>query len=412
MCVNLDHFLQHGQYKLFMIIFTSILQSTTPDHFDDETDYDLNTPQMHANLHSEFLQSVSNKCNTANKHKKGKFALASCNKRVIHENNRNNNSMLIENTKNGRLLSQNISRIRSKEPQKKCETSGTDKRMLCLENPRTRINGTLPLKVNQAKPCKNIDMNTYVPKPRRHISEMTSTSKRDKSKSSESPDIKSHPKSTLARPVSYRKSKEDKSEANDKSWDNSVTISSKVGNAQIDRFKHRKSSEPGHSKERRRSNLGNNQIMKTPTQPHANNKSRQREIPATSKQNKKEDPSMSRMYTIQEEEIRYDNQASKSSNGMDNATKTRLPLNTTTATSNNIFGDQSKTTHENNRPELCQLKKIETDFVAYLLPWLKLVPLAPMAPNKNVGGTLSKPKLEPLGNYLIGLSEVCSSYVR
>jgi len=33
------------------------VESTTPDHFDDETDYDLNTPQMHANLHSEFLQS-------------------------------------------------------------------------------------------------------------------------------------------------------------------------------------------------------------------------------------------------------------------------------------------------------------------------------------------------------------------
>ena len=101
---------------------------------------------------------------------------------------------------------------------------------------------------------------------------------------------------------------------------------------------------------------------------------------------------------------------------MDNATKTRLPLNTTTAKGNDILGGQSKTAHETNRPELRQLKKIETDFVAYLLPWLKLVPLAPMAPNRrtfsNVDGTASKPKQEPLGNYLIGLSEVCSSYVR
>ena len=125
---------------------------------------------------------------------------------------------------------------------------------------------------------------------------------------------------------------------------------------------------------------------------------------------------MSRMYTIQEEEIRYDSQAAKGSNGMDNAIKTRLPLNTIPERSNNILGDQSKTRHETNRTELCQLKRIETDFVAYLLPWLKLVPLAPMAPNSrkfaNVGGTLPNPKQEPLGNYLIGLSEVCSSYVR
>ena len=399
-----------------MNIFTSVLQSTTPDHFDDEADYDLNTPQMHANLHSEFLQSVSNKCNTANKHKKGKSAFASCNKRVIHQNNRKNNSMLIENNKNGRLLSQNISRTRSKEPQKKCETSGRDKQMSGVESPRNRMNDTLPLKVNHAKPCKNTDINTYVPKLRRPISEMASTQKLDKSKSSESPDIKSHPKSTVARPVGCRSSKEDKSKANNKSWDNSVTISSKVRNTQIDCFKHEKSSETVHSKERRRSTSGNNRMMKTPSQSHDNNRSRRREIPATSKQCKKEDPSMSRMYIIQEEEIRYDNQAAKSSNGMDNATKTRLPLNTTTAKSNNILGDQSTTRHETNRPELCQLKKIETDFVAYLLPWLKLVPLAPMAPNSrtfaNVGGALSKPKQEPLGNYLIGLSEVCSSCVR
>ena len=371
---------------------------------------------MHANLHSEFLQSVSNKCNTANKHKKGKSAFASCNKRVIHENDRKNDSILIEHNKNGRLLSQNISRIRSKEPQKKCETSGRDKRMSGVEIPRNRMNDALPLKVNYAKPCKNTDINTYVPKPRRHISELTSKSKLDKLKSSESPDIKSRPKSTVARPVGCRSSREDKSKANNKSWDNSVTISSKVGNTPIDRFKHGKSSEPAHGKERRLSTSENNRMMKTPSPSHDNNRSRCREIPATSKQSKKEDPSMSRMYTIQEEEIRYDNQAAKSSNGMDNATKTRLPLNTIPKRSNNILGDQSKTRHETNRTELCQLKRIETDFVAYLLPWLKLVPLAPIAPNSrkfaNVGGTLSKPKQEPLGNYLIGLSEVCSSYVR
>ena len=372
---------------------------------------------MHANLHSEFLQSVSNKCNTANKHKKGKSAFASRNKRVTHEINRKNNSMVIENNKKSRLCSENISRIRSKEPQKKCETSGRDKRMSGVESRRNRMTDTLPLQVNHVQPSKNADINTHVPKPRRHISEMTSTQKLDKSKSSELPYIKSHPQSTVVRPVCSRSSKEEKSKANNKSWDNSVTISSKVGNTQIDRLKHRKSSEPEHSKERRRSTLGNNQIMKTPSQSHVNNRSpRQREIPATSKQNKKEEPSMSRMYTIQEEEIRYDNQVSKSSNGMDNATKTRLPLNTTTAKGNDILGDQSKTRHETNRTELCQLKRIETDFVAYLLPWLKLVPLAPMAPNSrkfaNVGGTLPNPKQEPLGNYLIGLSEVCSSYVR
>ena len=371
---------------------------------------------MHANLHSEFLQSVSNKCITANKHKKGKSAFASCNKRVIHEKNRKNNSMVIENNKNGRRLSQNISRTRSEEPQKKCETSGRGKRMSGVESPRNRVNDTLPIKVNHAQLCKNTDINTYVPKPRRPISEMASTQKLKKSKSSESPDIKSHTKSTAARPVGCRSSKEDKSKVNNKSWDNSVTISSKVGITQIDRFKHGKSSEPAHSKERMRSTSGNNRITKTPSQTHDNNRSRRREIPATSKQGKQEEPSMSRMYTIQEEEIRYDNQAAKSSNGMDNATKTRLPLSTTTAKSNDILGDQSKTRHETNRPELCQLKKIETDFVAYLLPWLKLVPLAPMTPNNrkfaNVGGTLSKPKQEPLGNYLIGLSEVCSSCVR
>ena len=51
-----------------------------------------------------------------------------------------------------------------------------------VESRRNRMTDTLQLKVNHIQPSKNADINTYVPKPRRHVSEMTSTQKIDKSK--------------------------------------------------------------------------------------------------------------------------------------------------------------------------------------------------------------------------------------
>ena len=76
-----------------------------PSDQHGEPDYDLNTPQMHANLHSEFLQSVSNdinpsKTNTTNRVKTGRNRTMATNTSCAKKFSTVNDKVATEKTEN------------------------------------------------------------------------------------------------------------------------------------------------------------------------------------------------------------------------------------------------------------------------------------------------------------------------
>ena len=350
------------------------------DQLNEETEYDLNTPQMHANLHSEFLKSVSNKVGNDNNKKVNARAI-SRNKKYIPDQT---------NTKRYDLLNKKTKAEGSNSSQVKLANRQNHNTNAISGNVNTVLKVPKSVKVIKPKECRTLSTKNSKSITSMHEKNNFSClplSERNKAKPNKNKIPHVNDSSKVPQAVSSRKS-------NDKIM--SMTNPSKP------------ISNPCKTNVKAKSNNSNRLehshgrvLTSTSNLPVA------RKIKYGVKvkcHDSGGEVKLSRMDTIKEEELKEVPISTSNGNTSSKVIIKTVPVHSVLETKKDESATQetdlnsTRGKNDKNKMKLKELEKIETDFVSFLLPWLKLVPhgthgknsiLVPMERSSSIVGKQS-----------------------
>ena len=430
------------------------------DQLNEETPYDLNTPQMHANLHSEFLQSVSKTNQSRSRPISRTVALKSASKAPI-------------NTPMRRVVTSKCDNITPmKSVDSKRPTVTTEQKRNVKVKRKTGVN--LPPRNDQTYKPNSSTRNLPASKhPISSTGGLVSTMPRKQGTKTRKADISLQPNPSrsntlLSNKIASGLIKKNKldtmTEQDSKSLQSKELSSSYSPTARRNQnIVNRNTNKPkvnmdskrlegkgqmivvaNNSSNIRQPKSTNNQVRKdynTTEEQHKlplpssdkDTNSRSKSIPSKAKSNlsiNNKDTRRTRkqntdeklpgiMDTIEEEELKEvavvnkdANQLSKSQSKEVDPSGTTLPNESESfkrklREAKRLAQDAISPRYSAKRKELQQLEEIEKEFVAFLLPWLKLVPTASASANNIRKEKQNTHANRGLNNYLNNLSKVC-----
>jgi hypothetical protein len=376
-------------------------QSILSEQQNDEVNYDLNTPEMHANLHSEFLQSVSTGRNPSTRSIKNNFVGHRNNKCPSISNVTKSHNLLRENRKHDKK-ELNLYQRPQEKLQQGCKKSVSGKPLPAVNTtPSTKkaanFRETTTFDSTKTKrsnfPASSNISNLLLSNTKRYNSSVRTNSKTsDKSnvvevKSGRKTDYKTEPRSKQSNVIDGNKYK-------DKSIINSTN---RRGNV-IENSKHRK--------------LGIVSPRPTVT-------SGTKQYKNLTPQDVRSEKPVNRMDTIKEEEPKKVLLNTSHVNNRSKCVKNRVPKDKDIQKGKTIVEEEtlngSQSTNSERKMELQLLDEIQKEFVAFLLPWLKLVPSTPAQHNSDMprGHRITTEEKNKAWRNIVlkNLSKVCKDYI-
>jgi len=426
------------------------------DQLNEETPYDLNTPQMHANLHSEFLQSVSKTNQSRSRPVSRTVALKSASKELINTPIRkvvtskcdNKTPMKPVDPKRSNVTTEPKRNVEAKRktgvniPPRNDQAYKPNSSTRNLQVSKHHISSTAGLGLTIKRKVGTKTRKSDIPFQPNSSSSNASLSKKiasgliekDKLDTKAKPDnksLRSKESSNLYSPNTRRSQKLVKRNTNQPK----VKIDSKQfeGKSQVEVVTNNSSNirQPKSTSNRVRKDYNKKEENHKLPHPNIDKDLRSRSMPTNTKSNSSLNKDTRRtriqntdeklpgiMDTIEEEELKEvamvnkdTNQLSKSQSKEVDPSGTILPTESESfkrklREAKRLAQDAISPRYSAKRKELQQLEEIEKEFVAFLLPWLKLVPTASTSVNNIRKEKQNTHANRGLNNYLNSLSKV------